>query len=717
MNLPEPLAIVLIVAAALLPGSLIVSLWGKPLREDPVAFLFAGLSFGLLAFGWLALTLAELGGFSLTLLAALWLGITTGAVIVWLRRTRHRVMPLPMPAAHRREQRWELAALGLWLLLVTGIYFRPHEFIIGGADAGVYASLGANIVRTGSIRFVDPVLAALDPALYDGLLRTLPTSEGAPYYLLPGFYVPAAAPAGDITPQFYHLHPVWFAVGYALAGLRGELWLTPLWGILGCLAVYMTARQLWGWKVGLLALAGLSATALQIWFARYPTAEVLTQYLFWTGIWAFTAWLEKREPPALWAALAGVAFGEVFLTRIDAYVLLIVPILLAVWLWQTPAARRGARWFYVPLLLLAAQSLLHGWLLSRPYFATQIRFGQIVMRQGLALPVIAVVFLAVVAGFLMAQPARRGRALHWLRVARPILLWTAAVGVVSLALYAYFLRPIIEPAQAYPYWYGGGELRSLDQENFVRLGWYLSPLGVALGVLGAGRLLVRQADRRTALLLGTGLFFSAFFLWRISANPHQVYAMRRYVPYVLPFFILCAAYLLGWLYRVLPGKTRWLSVGLTALWLVGIVFSARGFVGQVDYRGLIAQFDRLSAAFEPSSVLIFNDPAPVGIGDFVGTPLRFLYGQTVFTLRNPKALDAARFEETVRRWNAEGHAVYWIAVEGGFPWPSPALPLLPAEAHQLSGQMLENTYDHKPQRLNDFVWRFSVARVGAEVRQ
>ena len=298
-----------------------------------------------------------------------------------------------------------------------------------------------------------------------------------------------------------------------------------------------------------------------------------------------------------------------------------------------------------------------------------------------------------------------------------MLLWAAAVGVIALALYAYFLRPIIEPARAYPYWYGGGELQSLDQENLIRLGWYLSPLGIALGVLGAARLLVRAADRRTALLLGAGLFFSAFFLWRISANPHQVYAMRRYVPYVLPFFILCAAYLLGWLYRALPGKTRWLSVGLTSLWLVGIVFSARGFVGQVDYRGLIAQFDRLSTAFEPSSVLIFNDPAPVGIGDFVGTPLRFLYGQTVFTLRNPKALDAARFEETVRRWNAEGHAVYWIAVEGGFPWPSLALPLLPAEAHQLSGQVLENTYDHKPQQLSDVVWRFSVARVGAEARQ
>ena len=187
---------------------------------------------------------------------------------------------------------------------------------MGGADAGVYVNLGANIARTGGILIHDPTLAALDPSLYAALLRPLPPSELTPYYLMPAFYVPGT-PAGLIIPQFYPLHPVWQAVGYALGGLRAELLVTPLWGLLGALAVYFTTRRLWGWRAGLLALAALSVTAMQVWFARYPTTEMLTQYLLWTGAWALIAWMDKREPRGLWAVLAGGALGQVFLTRID----------------------------------------------------------------------------------------------------------------------------------------------------------------------------------------------------------------------------------------------------------------------------------------------------------------------------------------------------------------------------------------------------------------
>ena len=65
----------------------------------------------------------------------------------------------------------------------------------------------------------------------------------------------------------------------------------------------------------------------------------------------------------------------------------------------------------------------------------------------------------------------------------------------------------------------------------------------------------------------------------------------------------------------------------------------------MDYRGVIDQLDRFNAALPPHSVLIFGDSAPVGVGDLLGTPLRFLYGHDVFTLRNADALDKERFAE------------------------------------------------------------------------
>jgi hypothetical protein len=712
MSLVDPAIFVSLVVAAALPGAFAATLFGKRFADDPVEFAFAALSLGLLILGWPALLLAETGRFSAVALGIVWAVLTLGFAAVWLDRRR---ISTERQARHLAVNQWELAALGVWLAVAGWLFFRPHEFVIGGADAGVYINLGANIAKTGRILIDDPLLASLDPGQYPAWLRAMPADEAAPYYILPGFYV-TGAPRGQIIPQFYPLHPVWQAVGFAFGGLRLELWMTPLWGVLGCLAVYMMVRWLWGWKVGLLALIGLSMTALQIWFARYPTAEMLTQCLLWTATWALSGWLAGRAPRNFWAALAGLALGAVFLTRIDTYVLLIVPLLAAWWLTWRRDWRRGDAWFFATFGVLAAHSLLHGLIVSRPYFWLQIRAGAGIGRPLLA-PLVATLTVALVLGMVLAYRGRQRLPLSRLPGLWSALRWIAAAAVIALAVYAYFLRPQLAQLHAYPYWYGGGQVSDFDHENLVRLGWYLSPLGLALAALGAAVMVVKELDRRTMFMFGTGLTFSFLFLWHIGANPHQIYAMRRYVPYVLPFCIVMAVYLLQWLYRRRTNRARWLAAGLTMLWLVGILISARGFVRQVDYAGVITQFDRLNAALEPRSVLIFNDPAPVGMGDFLGTPLRFLYGHDVLVLRDPNALDAADFERKVRDWQAQGRGVYWVSVENGYPWPARGLTLSSPQEHALNGVVLEGSYDHKPQKLVDFVWPVTFARVRDATRQ
>jgi hypothetical protein len=303
------------------------------------------------------------------------------------------------------------------------------------------------------------------------------------------------------------------------------------------------------------------------------------------------------------------------------------------------------------------------------------------------------------------------RAHACLRTLRRVLLWLAAGAVLAFAGYAYFLRPGLTDPRLYAFWYGGGQVPNLDHENLVRLGWYLTPLGIGLAAAGVALMLVREANRRTAFMLGTGLFFSFMFLWHIGANPHQVYAMRRYVPYVLPFFVVAAVYLIQWLAGRLRGKMRWPAAGLTMVWIAGIVAASRGFVSQVDYGGFIAQLDRLNASLAPRSVLIFNDSAAVGIGDFVGTPLRFLYGHDVFVLRDPVALTTAGFTARVAEWQAQDRTVYWAAVAGGHTWPAAGLGLSPPQEQQLTGLVLEGSYEHKPQQIVPVVWTVSFAQV------
>ena len=707
MTLHEPLTVLAIIAMALLPGALVVSLWGKQFRVDPLEFLFAGLALGVLILGWLALLLAELGYFSIAVLGGLWAVLMLILGTVWLAR-RNRVAA---PDAVWHIDRWEIAALVLWAFVAVWLYFRPHEFVLGGADAGVYVNLGANIARTGGILIHDPTLAALDPSLYPSLLRPLPPGEFTPYYLVPAFFVPGT-PAGLIIPQFYPLHPVWQAVGNALGGLRTELLITPLWGFLGALAVYFTTRRLWGWRVGLLALTALSVTALQVWFARYPTTEMLTQYLWWTGVWALIAWMDKQEPRGLWAGLAGAALGQVFLTRIDAYALLLLPVLVGLWLWWSHDLRRQDAWFFAPFLLLAAHSLIHGVFLSSPYFFSLFSYSRALISRALVIPLIFAGVVAFALIVLSLRPQLRARVLAWVTARRSLWVAVSVVLVVGLAVYAYFLRPHLGQIRTAAYWYGGGEIPNLDRENLVRLGWYLGPAGIALGVAGVCWMLIKDLNRCTAFLLGSGLFFAVFYLWRIQANPHQIYAMRRYAPVVLPFFIITAAYLIHWLAVSLRGKTRWfVSIGLTLIWFSGILLSARGFVSQIDYRGIVDQLDRFNAELPPHSVLLFGDSAPVGVGDLLGTPLRFLYGHDVFVVRDTAALNRAQFAETIRQWQQAGRSVYWIGMPGGPAWPATDISLGPPTDGQIDVTALEYAYDHKPTALDALKWVIPLAQV------
>jgi hypothetical protein len=721
------LAVLTIVVAALVPGVLALWLWGKRFARDPLEFLFTALAWGLLGIGWLALVLAEVGWFSVGLLGGCWGCVTLALAGLWVFRrgstsTRGPEEDGTLRAAsqpHESRQRWgsgrralllEAIALTLWGAIAVGLFFRPHEYILGGSDSGVYINLGADIARTGGILIQDPTLESLDPGLYPAFLRALPSWDNAPYYLLPGFYVPVT-PRGLVVPQFYPLHPVWQAVGYALGGLRTELLMTPLWALLGALALYFTVRRLWGWRAGLLALIALTVTALQVWFARYPTAEMLTQYLFWTGTWALIAWMDKREPRGLWAALAGAALGLVFLTRIDAYILLALPVLLGIWLWRTHDWRRQDAWFFAPFLLLAVHSLLHGVFLSRPYFLTLFRYSGGLISRSLMAPL---AFMGLLMLALIVIATRRQWRLHavaWANARRSLWLSGGAILLAGAAVFGYFVRPHLGEIRPAAYWYGGGEIPNLDRESLVRLGWYLSPAGIALGVAGMCWMFLKDLNRRTVFFLGAGLFFSLLYLWRIQANPHQIYAMRRYAPVVVPFFTVSAAYMIDWLYENLRGRWRLASAGLTLVWFFGLLVSARGFVSQVDFRGITAELDQFNAALLPHSVLVFNDPAAVGAGDVLGTPLRFLYGHDVFTLRDPWAIEPEAFDETVRSWQASGRAVYWVGTAGGNPYPGKDTQLTRPVEIDLAASALENAYDHKPSAIFDARWQLSLAKV------
>jgi len=288
---------------------------GQDAELDLADGLFALVFLGTLAIGWVALILLQLGWFSPWRVFGSSLSIGLATLFTARRFGRG------IKGFHFQHSWFTWACLAL-LILAVAVYFHPDEFMLGGGDAGVYVNLGAIWADTGSFEFLEPGLSSLPQELWSGLFRQTSQNHVVDYIRLPGFYL-SNADSQTIVPQFFPLHPVWISLANGIAGLRVSLFMTPLWASLGVLSVVLAVRQLFGPKIGILAGLLLLVTPLQIYFARYSTAEALTQFLLWGGLYSFGAFTANGE--RLWGFMAGVALGQVFLTRIDALPLLLVP--------------------------------------------------------------------------------------------------------------------------------------------------------------------------------------------------------------------------------------------------------------------------------------------------------------------------------------------------------------------------------------------------------
>lgn len=672
----------------------------EPFAGDWLAWVALCLVVGTVIIGEAALLLAEAGLYSLPFLGGVWLAWAL-VMVIWGYKRRFS-WRRPLASTSERPfallpRRWEKWFLLLWLAAALWLFFRPHQFVIGGADAGVYVNLAANIDRVGSILFQDGTFARLPAAVQAVLSRPI-ANPVVNSYLLPGFYLMDAA-NGLVEPQFYPFHPVWQAVAYGLGGATAALLLTGFWALLSCLAIYLFARHLAGWEAAALAVTALSLNAMQVWFARYPTTELQTQFFLWAGFWATAAWLRQRRPISLWAFAAGTSLGAVFLVRIDAIFML--PILLVFLVWFGAERRKGVGWFGAPLLLLVLHSLLHALTQSRPYFFALYEFGVRSMMKNQA--VLAALLAAGLAG-LWGLFRYRAVVGAWLNRRRRPLLALAVSFLLAFALYNWFVRPYNPELRVWNDQFSASSIADYDKENLLRLGWYLSPVGIWLGFLGVFRL-VWRVNRDTAVMLAATLFFTLFYIWNIRNNPHQIYAMRRYVPAVLPLFIVGAAALLAALARRRTLWERGLAVLLAVLWLGGMAWSARGFVSQVDYAGILPQLAQLDAQLAPNAVILFQDDAPVGVGDVVGTPLRFLYGRDVYKIYATEATLPDALAESIKTWQNNGRTVYWI---GDPAWLDGwEIPYAAAET-TITAAALESSYTQKPALVQQIKWTLKI---------
>lgn len=565
----------------------------------------------------------------------------------------------------------------LSIIILAGILFlRPTEYIFGGWDPGVYANTALHIERTGSIIINDSRLAFLSPEERAAFSREHKAGYREKY---PGFR--RSGPEGKrLIPQFYHLFPVLLAASSFPAGIRGLFYLTPLLGLLSLLAVYLTVRELWDRSVALISVFLLAGNLVEIWQARFPTAEMLSQFLLFSGLFLLARYIRRGEVYSAW--LAGIILGVLLLSRISA-LLIFIPLGIFFYCRWFLSFRREDLHLLVPLLILAAYSLLPHLLYGAQY--AFLAADSILVRNLSWLWILVI----PVAGALTIRLAGRT-----FRERVPVIFqgsgprWAACAIVIALASYSYLIRSV-------------GPSLSADRTNLIELGWLLTLPGLLLGIVGVCLLILENRRRAVWLFLLIILVFAGLFLWRQLIHPYYMWAARRFAVAVIPGLLICAAWSIVRLGRSRFHPARWLAAGLFLLLAVMEISSSRILFAHREYRGAVDFMDKLAGRVRDGDLLVVKGAAV----DKLPTPLDLAYGFAVLPLYQdgagewPILTDLIRRMEKSRGAAMEGPVVYLLTDRK--PGLSHGFDLRPVGEISYHALLFERSGDHLPRRLDD----------------
>jgi hypothetical protein len=374
----------------------------------------------------------------------------------------------------------------------------------------------------------------------------------------------------------------------------------------------------WLWAAALL----LALNVIEVWFARYPNAEVVMQALLFAALLANAR--AHVDGDAFFAPVAGALLGLLLFLRIDA-ALAAAGVLAG--LAAGFVAGQRPRWSFWPPLMVAA------------VLAAMYLLGP--MRAYVELPRVFLSYLAwwqyaaIVAAMLLAAAlivtARRSRALSqfittWLPVA-------LAAAVVALAAYAlYFRSP-------------GGKLAAYDAYALRTFASYYVTVPALIAALVGYVLVARARFWRDPALLVTFTAFALFFFYKIRIVPLHFWMARRFLPVILPGTLLltAAAALTGVRGRMLFTRVIRTPIGVVFLALLGVSYArvAQPVAGHIEYAGLIPKLEQLASRVHETDLLVVEsrDASDVHV---LALPLAYIYAKPVVVLASA-APDKATF--------------------------------------------------------------------------
>lgn len=508
--------------------------------------------------------------------------------------------------------------------LCACLFFPPAEYIIGGKDPGVYINEGIQIGQRGALITRDPLIAAVPVAFRD---LFYPSHGNDAYYSVRfmGFFI-MDPDQGTVVGQFPHLFPLWVAIGYGLYGLTGALHVLGACAALGVLGLFFVGARLTGRTAAAGGAALLAVSVVQVWFARYPNAEMLTQALLLGGLLAFAR--AHVDEDVFFAPVAALLLGLLLFARFDAVLAYLgVSLALAA---LVVAGRPLHALFLGPFAAMLAAGVTYLLLVMRPYAARPVAFFENLGAWTIGgTLLVALAGLAVLLG-LTRTAAARTRLVTW----APRVL--AAV-MLAAAVYAFFFRV------------PGGRLAVHDANSLRMFAWYLHPAGIGAALIGLSLVAWRRFWTDPAFVL-VACVYALFVFYKVQIVPEHFWLARRFVPMIMPSALLfaAAAVLTGFTGPLMPGgrvgvfRATGDRVARTAIRLVllvllasGLIASTRPILAHVEYEGIIPRIEALARRFGDRDLLVIESRNASDV-HVLALPLAYIYARQVLVLTNPK---------------------------------------------------------------------------------
>jgi hypothetical protein len=362
----------------------------------------------------------------------------------------------------------------------------------------------------------------------------------------------------ELYAQGNHLLPALIAVAGWMFGTGALLRANVAFGALALFVFFGLARRVVGGRLALLAMVIFAVSMPLIFVSRDTYSEPLALLFLTGGLALLHRAVESGRVRDF--ALAGFVLASSVPARIDSNVsLLAVLITAAAFPLFASAATRGVAVRRALALVggIVVPTLI-GWL-----DVSRLSFGYYRDERHHIVPIFYVGYALLVVLPLLVLIGWHPRVRSWFTAPAVVrrLPWVA--GVLILGGFAFLAsRPlwmvtrgkfndVVVDLQRH----AGDATDGARTYNEQTVHWLAQYLGWPVVVLGAvGYVLLLRRCLRTGSLatIGTitvGLAMSALYLWGSQITPDQPWAIRRYVPVVLPVLIIAATYALCVLLR------------------------------------------------------------------------------------------------------------------------------------------------------------------------